>query len=72
MADMNYRTPFEYPTPKALIKRFLIASKQSSPEKKVWRDLLNSEAYNKFKDGKKMVQKRHVEKEEKPPKKKKK
>jgi len=53
-SDMNYRTSLEYPMPKALVKHLLNTAKAGSPEKRVWRDMLNGDSFNKFRDGVKL------------------
>lgn len=61
--DMNYRTSLEYPMPKALVKHLLTTAKAGSPEKRVWRDMLNGESFNKFRDGVKLGKRKKDEDE---------
>jgi len=54
---MEYRTDFEYPMSIKIVRHYLSTAKTGA-EKKVWRDLLNSSAYHKFKNGVKMEKRR--------------
>lgn len=48
MADMNFRTPLDFPLPVKQIRHYIQTS-TSGAEKKVWRDMLNGPEYNKHK-----------------------
>lgn len=47
MSDMNYRNSFEFPAPNRKTVALYLSLSKTSDERKVWRDLLNSEAFHK-------------------------
>ena len=71
--EMETRTAYEYPLSIKIVRHYLRTA-TSAGERKVWRDLLNGEAFHKFKNGVKMEKrkKRDPDMPPEPPKKKKK
>ncbi len=50
MSDMHNRTNFEYPYPTRKQVALYLRQAKTAGERKVWRDLLNSDAFHKVKN----------------------
>jgi hypothetical protein len=61
MAEQTkFRTEYEFPLAIKQVRHYLSTSTNPA-ERKVWRDLLNGPAYNKFKNGVKMDKRKRAE-----------